>query len=278
MKLKYLILTLLAIGTAPIQAQQTTQSREDLQQRVNILERQVSSLSDMVLRLDTLTREMQQLRGEVELQNHSMDALKERQRDLYLDLDKRITDLNSKAATTMNNGSFTPSQSTPAATGRMYSSAPVESISTSGNSNASFQTVPGDLPPGDPAQEDERYRAAFSMLREGKYAEAGTALISFLAQYPNSSKADNAQYWLAEAAYTTKDLPAALTGFTALIQNYPQSAKISDAMLKSGYIYYDNQQYPQAREILQKVIKDHSGSTPARLAQKQLDRMDREGH
>ena len=44
-------------------------------------------------RLDDLQREMQQLRGMVEEQSHSQDGVKQRQRDLYIDLDQRISDL-----------------------------------------------------------------------------------------------------------------------------------------------------------------------------------------
>ncbi|MEJ1381869.1 MAG: YbgF trimerization domain-containing protein, partial [Candidatus Sedimenticola sp. (ex Thyasira tokunagai)] len=49
------------------------------EQRLQLLERKVKALSAQVIRLDTLQRELQQLRGEIEVQNHAMDALKKRQ-------------------------------------------------------------------------------------------------------------------------------------------------------------------------------------------------------
>ena len=69
-----------------------TQAQADpaLQQRLEVLERKVRALSDVVLRLDDLQREVRQLRGEVEVQNHALESLKQRQRDLYLDLDNRL--------------------------------------------------------------------------------------------------------------------------------------------------------------------------------------------
>ena len=53
-------------------------SASELGQRVQVLERRVQALSDLVLRVDSLQREVQQLRGELELQNHAMEALKKR--------------------------------------------------------------------------------------------------------------------------------------------------------------------------------------------------------
>ena len=282
MKLTYAIAILLTSGFAIGQqalAQQAP-NRQDLQQRVDVLERQVRALSDMVLRLDTLTREMQQLRGEVELQSHAMDALKERQRDLYLDLDKRISKIRESgpATSTFNptvppSGTTTMPQATVAAAGAL-TGGPIESISTSGGA---LKPIPSDLPPGDPAEEDERYRAAFEMLRQGKYNDARHALRTFLIQYPDSDKADNAQYWLAEAGYVTKDFDTALGDFSSLIDHYPQSPKVADAMLKSGYILYESQRYGEARNQLKQLLKEHADTTAAQLAQKQLDRMDREG-
>ena len=65
-------------------------SAADLEQRVEVLERQVRTMSELVLRMERLQREVQQLRGEMELQGNAMGALKKRQRDLYLDLDQRL--------------------------------------------------------------------------------------------------------------------------------------------------------------------------------------------
>jgi tol-pal system protein YbgF len=248
---------------------------QSVEQRVSVLERQVRALSDVMLRLDTLTREMQQLRGEVELQNHAMDALKERQRDLYLDLDNRMSKLQEDAANAMA-APAASTRYTPPATANLPAGAapaPASSISTSGGPG---KPIPKDLPPGDPAEESDRYREAFDMLRGGNYQEARRALRIFLIQYPDSDRADNAQYWLGEAGYVTRDFATALQDFTSLIENYPNSPKVADAKLKSGYILYETQRYDDAREMLKAVTRQHSDSTAAQLAQKQLDRMERE--
>ena len=83
-------ITLALLIIHPALAAKQPPPAQGLEQRVELLERKVRTLSDLLMRLDSLQREVQQLRGEVELQNHAMDALKKRQRDLYLDVDKRL--------------------------------------------------------------------------------------------------------------------------------------------------------------------------------------------
>ena len=61
-----------------------------LDQRVELLERRMNALSNIVLRLDALQREVQQLRGDLEEQKHAMEALKQQQRSLALDVDQRL--------------------------------------------------------------------------------------------------------------------------------------------------------------------------------------------
>ncbi|MBA1331287.1 hypothetical protein QQ73_09025, partial [Candidatus Endoriftia persephone str. Guaymas] len=45
-----------------------------------------------------LQQEIQQMRGEMELQKHAMDALNKRQRDLYLDIDQRLSRMQTLPA------------------------------------------------------------------------------------------------------------------------------------------------------------------------------------
>jgi TolA-binding protein len=49
-------------------------------------------------------------------------------------------------------------------------------------------------------------------------------------------------------------------------------------LLKSGYIYYEQQEWKQARELFTRLRQEYAGTTEARLAEKRLQRMDKEGH
>ena len=80
-----------ALAVAPaLQAQ--TSSAASLEQRLNRIERllQSSGLMNMLEDVETLKEEVRNLRGELELQSHSVRQVQQHQRELYLDVDRRL--------------------------------------------------------------------------------------------------------------------------------------------------------------------------------------------
>ena len=132
------------------------------------------------------------------------------------------------------------------------------------------------LPPQ--AGEREAYDTGLAILREGRYAEAAQAFNRFLVDYPGSSYADNASYWLGETYYVTRDFDRSLATFKGLVEQYPDSPKAADSRLKTGYIYYEKKDWKAARQTLESVVSDYPGSTAARLAGDRLKKMKKEGH
>jgi TolB protein len=142
------------------------------------------------------------------------------------------------------------------------------------NTNPSNQEVP--LIQQEMAK--EAYQKAFEMLKEGRYKMANVSFNEFLDLYPTSAYAGNAQYWLGESNYVQRKFELAVQEFKKLLNNYPHSNKVPDAMLKLGYTYYELGDFDAVRSILNKLRKTHSKSTAARLAGKRLERLKREGH
>ncbi len=256
---------------SPVAAQQQPLKPQEvtLEQRISTLERRLENqgLADIVLTLQRLQQEVQQLRGEVELQNHTMDALKKQQRDLYLDLDGRISRLKKAPPVTA------PVVAQPV-------DLPTVAPPTTAPSAVKIVTVATTEPQitADPALEEPTYQAAFNLLKQARYAEAISAFNRFLQSYPRGDYADNAQYWLGEASYVTRDFEQALAAFNQLIKQFPESPKVRGALLKSGYIYYEQKLWPQARKVLEQLIKGYPGSSETRLAETRLQRMSGEGH
>ena len=64
------------------------------------LERLLSSsaLMDLLGGVQSLQTEIRELRGEVERQSHAVDQLKQRQRELYLDIDRRLRGMEAGGA------------------------------------------------------------------------------------------------------------------------------------------------------------------------------------
>lgn len=289
---------LLLIGTMPpaLAQQRAAKPTPEQQQaqRIELLERKLSAMSDLMLRVDALQREVQQLRGEIEVQNHAMDALKQRQRDLYLDVDQRINRLSHGSApmTGMTPPAATPPVMPPntdpdplpgTPPGAPASGSP-PALATAPADTATADT--GEAPPPQPAlaapidsvAEERDYKAAFNLLMQRRYDEARGAFQEFLARYGSGGYADNAQYWLAEASYVTRDFDVALAAFQKVIQEYPNSSKVPDAMLKSSFIHYEKQRWNEARDMLQRLVTLYPDSTASRLATQRLDRMRAEGH
>ncbi|TNF89788.1 MAG: tetratricopeptide repeat protein, partial [Gammaproteobacteria bacterium] len=63
-----------------------------------------------------------------------------------------------------------------------------------------------------------------------------------------------------------------------VLDNYPSSNKVPDAMLKLGYTFYELKQFPQAKSVLTDLRTKFPNETAARLAAKRLDRIRKEGY
>jgi len=241
-----------------------------LQERVQRLERVVGNqaLVDMLRRLEELQLEVQTLRAQVEELGHGLEGMQSRQRDIYLDVDRRIQQIENRgsaAGSSPPDGNLSPG---PAAAG----SAPTGEFSMGTGLAA---TAP---PAADAAAARAAYEQAFGALREGRYEQAISGFESFVANYPQSEYAGNAQYWLGEANYVTRRFERAIQEFNKLITNYSNSAKVPDAHLKIGFTYYEMGKWAEARRALTEVQKRYSNSAAARLAAERLSRMNQEGH
>ena len=89
------LLTAMAAGTAqaaPLAPAAAPTPQLSAEQRLARLERMLDNqgLVDLLVRLESLQAEVQRLRGEVEVQTHTIAELKKRQRELYLDIDRRL--------------------------------------------------------------------------------------------------------------------------------------------------------------------------------------------
>jgi tol-pal system protein YbgF len=248
------------------------------------------AMVDLVIQIQQLQDEVRMLRGALEDQGIELESLSSRQRDQYLDLDQRITDLRS-------------SPSGPSVSGPAISTDSVTTSRTYSTSGQATPVVREDVPEVRPAlntppsvsgiatpdtqarelalsPETEKiaYDKAFQSLKDLEYADSAKQFQSFLEQYPNSEYADNAQYWLGESYYVTRNYDIALEAFQALLSTFPNSPKVADALLKIGYTHYELKQWDQARAALIQVQEQYPDTTLARLAGSRLRSMKLEGH
>lgn len=245
--------------------------QSDLQSRLGKLERSSSTqvMLELLEKVDQLQRVNAELRGSVEEQQNEIERLRKRQRDLYLDVDRRLNDLQ------LSNDAMPQSLSSAGST-----------VSAANAMTAALDTpAPAVLEPAaqpepsaaDPAEERVEYENAFNALRKGHHADSIAAFQRYLSAYPNGRYAHNSQYWMGEANYVTRNFDQALQDFQAVLDNYPSSNKIPDASLKIGYTYFELQDYPKARKSLAAVVKQFPTSKAASLAEKRLLSMGKDG-
>jgi tol-pal system protein YbgF len=211
-----------------------------VENRVDRIEHQNEALLDLQRQVEALQAEVRRLRGDLEEAQHEAKSAKDQQRDLYADVDRRLTALEAHPAAA---GSAGPAQAT----------AP-------------------------PVADKDAYQAALERLKGKDYAGAEKALTDFIAGYPQSALIDNAQYWLGETYYVEKRYGEAVAAFGRVVQEHPDSRKVPDALLKLGYAQYELKRYREAREVLARVVQKYGDAPAAAEAKERLKRMDAEHH
>ncbi|MDT8320678.1 MAG: tol-pal system protein YbgF [Xanthomonadales bacterium] len=246
-------------------------------------------VTNLVIEVQQLQDEVRMLRGQLEEQARELENLKRRQRDQYLDLDQRLSDNRGTALLRPTDSTEPVSEASSETTSErepMPMPAPAEDAPEVRAPLESQSAVAGIGEPqvrsqsGPAAELDAKaaYDQAFQALKELRYADAAEAFQSFLESYPNSEYADNAQYWLGESYYVTRNYDIALDAFQDLMDRYPDSPKVADALLKIGYTHYEMKQWDQARAALTQVQENYPDTTLARLAENRLRSMRMEGH
>ena len=223
----------------------------DLEARVIRIERVVEnqSLVQLATELDQLRAESAALRGEIETLRFETENSDDRQRELYVDVDRRLQSLETAPQV----------------------AAPAAAAAAGGFAQAAPSAPPVAARPA--GSDQQNYQAALDLIQARKYPEAGRAFTDFLVAFPTSPLADNAQYWLAETHYVQRQFSAALPAFQKVVTEYPQSAKLPDALLKVGYCQIELGDKAAARASLQDVLRQFPDTTAARLASQRLEQL-----
>jgi tol-pal system protein YbgF len=214
---------------------------DNIDERLAKLERVMAnqSLLEMAQTQDALQTDVRSLRGRVDELQNTLDQMRKQQHDLYADLDRRMGSTGAAGA-----GAAT----TPAA----------PSAAPSG---------------GSATPEQQAYVQAFEALKNQNYPGAITGFKQYLATYPTSELADNAQYWLGEAYYVSRDYDNAALAFRAVGERWPNSRKASDALVKLGFTQFEQKKYAEARTTLTQVTQKYPSTDAARLAQDRIKRL-----
>jgi tol-pal system protein YbgF len=225
-----------AVFAAPAPVTDVTSGSNE--QRVTELEKKFTARTQAQHRqqeqLDVMQNEVNELRGAIELQNYQLEKIIERQRELYLEIDKRM---------------------------EMLTSQPV--------AQPTVNPLPVEAPLS--ANENEAYDKAVNLILKDKlYDQAIPEFEAFLQNFPNSNYVSNAHYWLGQLLFNKQDWAGAGTQFQSLISNFPDSTKKADAMLKLGITEMERSNVARAKQLWEQVVAEFPGSSSSKLASKRL--------
>jgi len=245
---------------------------QDLSGRLDRVEKILDNraLLDMLELLESLKTEVSALRGDIEVQTHTVEQLKQKQRDLYTDIDKRLQRIESSKSTAkptpeleiLDNAANQADVEVPSGEQGLV-------VETSSDLTSDAESTV-EAKPVDPQKAEAVYQRAFKLLKESQYDQAQKAFKDFLKDYPDTAFSDNAQYWLGETNYVMQKYDIAINEYQTLLNTFPDSKKVSHALLKIGYSYAELGNASDAEKTLTEVMKQYPGTTAARLADERL--------
>ncbi|MZR32143.1 tol-pal system protein YbgF [Sneathiella litorea] len=260
-------------------------------------------LALLLQRISTLEEEQRRLTGAQEETSFKINQMTTRLDKLVKDVDFRLTDIERRlgapgvttGATTDATGAPTPLAGTGATasgtSGSGSSTGPVviggdslpegskvlgtlpannsgtaattSAPATTGTAVASTASTGGGLPAGSAS---DQYNYAISLVRQDRYDDAEAAFTEFLKTHKDNDLAGNAQYWLGETFYVRGDYPNAASAFFEGYQNYPDSSKAADNLLKLAMTLGRMDQTEEACATFGQMDKQFN-QIPARLRQ-----------
>lgn len=213
---------------------------DNLSNRVATLERMIQARNESQIALQQqvqeLSSEVATLRGRLDEQDHQMQQMLARQRDLYQELDRQ-----QQAASSPSSAAAEPGD-----TGTTVAAAP------SGDEHQAYQ------------------RAVNLVLKDKRYDQAAKAFDAFIKAYPNSGYSANAYYWLGQLQFSQGELDAAKSSFTVVVDKYKDSNKRAESLFKLGVIAQNQGNGQQADVLFKRVLKEYPGTSSARLAKARL--------
>lgn len=208
-----------------------------------------------------LQQEIQELRGQLEVQAHDLKLLQQQQLAFYKDLDARLPTTSASKSATANPlpiGVTTPKSPAALPSDKQQ----VQPVVAPASHHAARIN---------PADEQISYLAAYELVKNKRFDEGLAAMQKFVSQYPQGGYTANAQYWLGELYMVKKSYPEAIEHFEIVLKQFPSSSKSAASMLKIGYALAASGKKEAAMQRLQQVVKSYPDTNTAQLAKAKLD-------
>ncbi len=210
----------------------------DVQRLERLLNNRSRVQLQMQQQIDDMARELSEMRGMVERNSYDMKQMLERQRELFIELDRLRNDKQQ----------------------------PVDNVTpaTSGGTEANGGVYAANV------NEEAAYKKAVYLVQVDKdYTGALAAFAKFQKDFPNSSYAANSHYWVGQLNYALKKDVDAAKSFASVV-SYEKSNKRADSLVKLGDIAARNGKPSVANKYYQQAIDGYPGSASAKMAKSKL--------
>lgn len=226
----------------------------------------VNDSAKLIDKIQSLQQEVQELRGQLEVQAHDLKLLQQQQVAFYKDLDTRLGSAAGKSTqlkppTDISLGNKTPTYQPTAKTN-------VVPAKTTTAAKAPLPIIP--VSRSNPADEQISYLAAYELVKNKRYDDGIQAMQTFVQKYPKGGYTANAEYWLGELYMVKKDYSKAIEHFEVVLQQFPSSSKSAASMLKVGYAFAATGDNQEAKRRFQQVVRTYPDTPTAKLAANKL--------
>jgi tol-pal system protein YbgF len=117
---------------------------------------------------------------------------------------------------------------------------------------------------------DQLFSAAMANFRAQEPGQAVLELTDLIARFPDHALAPSAQLWIGEAYYQQRDYRQSLVELKRMLEGYPKSPQVADALLKTGLCHRALGDRALARTAWEQVVRDHASSAAAGQARSLL--------
>ncbi|MDP1603054.1 MAG: tol-pal system protein YbgF [Legionella sp.] len=222
--------------------------------------------ADLLNKLKGMQQEIQELRGQLEVQTHELKALQEQQLSFYTDIDSRLRETPAKGLQASPHTELTIEPEATTATNTV-----AKPLAPPQSQAINTVTTPINTPSrSNPADEQISYLAAYDLVKNKRYDDALSAMQTFVLRYPQGGYTANAQYWLGELYMVKKDYTLAIEHFEIVLKHFSSSSKAAACSLKIGYALAASGKKAEAIQRLQQVLKNYPDTPTAQLAATKL--------
>jgi len=235
-----------------------------MQEDINQVRTQVMELEQKDAALD---RELERLKKDITGQ---LEAIKRSQTDTLIKIDTLTTELQMLSEK-LDDTNFRISSLSQQVAGLQLSRPPLTPYPEQRGEPLPETTEAPQPSEETPSSPQSLYDTAYADYLRGNYDLAINGFQEFLRLLPDSELADNTQYWIGECYYSQGKFLQGVKEFDKVIMNYPQGDKLPAAHLKKALSYFELNQIGQAVIQLQQLIKEFPTSNEARIAREKLE-------